>query len=78
MYDLSFLEKQGINTAEFIRCNNKLLQLQRDFLEDLLDFAEECGERGVQLRVNDFLVETLKGLLEYAVFIVNEQKEGEQ
>ena len=78
MYDLSFLEKQGINTAEFIRCNNKLLQLQRDFLEDLLSFAEECGARGVELEVNDFLIATLRGLLEYAVFIVTESKGGEE
>ena len=71
MYDLTMLEGAGVNTAEFIRCNNRFLQLQRDFLDDLLDFAQSCAVKGVELDVDSFLLKTMKGLVEYVDFIVN-------
>lgn len=75
MYDLSFLEKHGVSAAEFVKCNAEFLALQQGFLEDLLDFAERCAARGVELDVEDFLIQTMKGLLDYVMFIVNESKE---
>ena len=37
MYDLSGLKELGIEPKEFIVCNNRLLKLQEDFLDDLLE-----------------------------------------
>lgn len=42
LYDLSMLKDAGIDPAKFIKCNNKFLQIQQDFLEELLEFVEKC------------------------------------
>lgn len=77
MYDLTMMEGAGVNTAEFIRCNNRFLQMQRDFLEDLLDFAESCAAKGVELEADKFLLKTMQGLTEYVEMIIARSDDDE-
>lgn len=65
LYDLSMLKDAGVDPAEFIRCNNQYLDLQRSFIEDLLDFAEGCEAKGVAFEADKFLISTMEGLLRY-------------
>lgn len=73
MYDLTKLESVGVNAVELIRCNNRFLQMQWDFLNELLDFAQGCANKGVELEADQFLLKTMQGLLAYVGEIVGKE-----
>ena len=73
MYDLSGLKELGIDPKEFIVCNNRLLKLQEDFLDDLLDFAESCK---LPIEPAEFLVKVTENLHRYVVYAANKAENG--
>ena len=75
MYDLSGLKELGIEPKEFIVCNNRLLKIQEDFLDDLLEFVESCK---LPIEPAEFLVKVTENLHRYVVYVANiAQKDGE-
>ena len=73
MYDLSGLKELGIDPKEFIVCNNRLLKLQEDFLDDLLEFAESCK---LPLEPAEFLVKVTENLNRYVKYAVSMVENG--
>ena len=73
MYDLSGLKELGIDPKEFIVCNNRLLKLQEDFLDDLLEFAESCR---LPIEPAEFLVKVTENLHRYVVYAAGKAENG--